>query len=127
MNAIRIKMAVALSMLLTLSGCGSKREAWYQSVTADQRWDQSQGIIKTLPADAAVPKYIVVSDKLFLNVQNVRHRLLDTSVEHPLWDEATIASLKSSDVIFLRHLPSPDEPLGGVKWLTDSISPANAQ
>jgi hypothetical protein len=116
-NILASKPASFVISLLFISSCSDQREALFQNVHSNQKWSETSRLTRNFNIEQSIPKYIIVHNEMYLNVQNTRHRMFYTEVEHPTWNQAVIAAMKSSDTIFSTHLPHRDEPSGGIGWL----------
>jgi hypothetical protein len=111
------RLLIIIGSLLFTHGCGGQREALYQNVRSNDKWQEKTSVVRRFDINQPIPKYIIVENEMFLNVQNTRQRMFYTEVDHPAWDQNAVASMKAGDAVFASHLPRNTDPAGGVGWI----------
>jgi hypothetical protein len=108
----------AIAATMSCSPAIADQTVIYQSVKAENKWDEGHRRLTVVRDGADIPLFLVEGDELFLKIQATRTQWwLYVEVDQPAWNADQVRSLLKEHPDLAKLFPSPSALNGGVVWI----------
>lgn len=121
-SSFLIMLAVFIPSIFSVPAIADQ-SVLYQSVRAEQKWDELRSKSLTIKDDVAASPYLIENNELYLIIQATRTKwFLYVEVDQPEWNENKVQSLIKEHPDLAKFFPNPLAPNGGVMWITTATT-----